>query len=175
MLIHLYATKIDIVPFLSSLILRKSKNFQKFCSQCSEVLYIYKTACLYLCIYTVILEKHLWTSDTFKKLLSLKVTLLYVCFSPHFIYFFFFILLYSFIIDNAKPTCLFFKLHDLFQIVQSIICYIIGQNNAHWKYKWWPLSWFPVRLCFCKEIMLMKQKCKYISYLFVQSLTSHSF
>ena len=35
-------------------------------------------------------------------------------FSRHFIYFFFFILLYSFIIDNAKPTCLFFKIHDIF-------------------------------------------------------------
>ena len=34
----------------------------------------------------------------------LKVTLPYGCFSHYF----------SFIIDNAKPTCLFFKLYDLF-------------------------------------------------------------
>ena len=29
---------------------------------------------------------------------------------------------FSFVIDNAKPTCLFFKLHELFQIAKSIIC-----------------------------------------------------
>ena len=55
-------------------------------------------------------EKHPVTSDTFKKILLLKVTLPYGCFSRHFIYFFFFILLYSVIINNAKPTCVFFKI-----------------------------------------------------------------
>ena len=33
----------------------------------------------------------------------------YGCFSSYF----------SFVIDNAKPTCLFFELYELFQIAQS--------------------------------------------------------
>ena len=60
--------------------------------------------------------------DEYKKNTFTKSNTPHGCFSRHFIYFFFFILLHSFIIDNAKPTCLFFKLHDLFQIAQSIIC-----------------------------------------------------
>ena len=76
----------------------------------------------YIYIYKYIREKHPWTNDTLKKILLLNVTLPCGCFSRHTIYFFFFILLYSFTIDNAKPTCLFFKLHYLFQIAQSIIC-----------------------------------------------------
>ena len=106
---------------------------------------------IYIYIYTHTFmknKKHPCRSDTFKKVLLLKGSLPYGCFLRHFIYFFSFILLYSFIIDNAKPTYLFFKLHDLFQIAQSIICYIIDQSNAHWKCQWWPLSWFPVRFCF---------------------------
>ena len=61
-------------------------------------------------MYIYIRGKHPWTSDPFKKALVLKVTLPYGCFSRHFIYFFFFILLYSVIINNAKPTCVFFKI-----------------------------------------------------------------
>ena len=87
---------------------------------CIYIIYIY--VYIYIHIYIYIREKHPWTSDTFKKMLLLKVTLPYEYFSRHFIYFFFCILLYSFIIDNAKATCLFFRLHDLFQIAQSIIC-----------------------------------------------------
>ena len=98
-------------------------------------------------IYIYIRENHPWTSDTFKKTLLLKVALPYWCFSHRSIYFFFFILLYSFIINNPKQTCLFFNFHDLLQIAQSIICQIIGQNNAHWQYQWWLLNWFPVRFC----------------------------
>ena len=74
-------------------------------------------------IYTCIRRKHPWTSDTFEKILLLVFlsnTPLWV-FSRHFIYFFSFILLYSFIIDNAKPTCLSFKSHAMFPITQSII------------------------------------------------------
>ena len=104
---------------------------------CTYIIYIYVYICIYIYIYMYIYyiyiyiytyiyiyirEKHPWTSDTFKKMLLLKVTLPYEYFSRHFIYFFFCILLYSFIIDNAKATCLFFRLHDLFQIAQSIIC-----------------------------------------------------
>ena len=60
-------------------------------------------------------------------------TLPYGCFSRYF----------SFVIDKAKPTCLFFILYELFQIAQSIIRQIIGQL--------WPLSWFPVRFCFLQR------------------------
>ena len=70
------------------------------------LLYIY----MYIYIYIYIRGKHPWTSDPFKKALVLKVTLPYGCFSCHFIYFFFFILLYSVINNNAKPTCVFFKI-----------------------------------------------------------------
>ena len=58
-------------------------------------------------------------------LLTLKTAVLRhlkILYSRHFIYFFFFVLLNKFIIDNAKPTCLFFKLNDLLQIARSIIC-----------------------------------------------------
>ena len=48
-------------------------------------------------------------------------------------------------------TCLFFKLYGLFQIAQSIICHIIGQNNPYWKYRLWLLGWFPVRFCFLER------------------------
>ena len=65
---------------------------------------------IYIYVYIYIRGKHPWTSDPFKKALILKVTLPYGCFSRHFIYFFFFILLYSVIINNAKPTCVFFKI-----------------------------------------------------------------
>ena len=27
----------------------------------------------------------------------------------------------------------------------------IGQNNAHWKYQWWPVTWFPVGFCFLQR------------------------
>ena len=48
-------------------------------------------------------------------------------------------------------TCLFFKSYGLFQIAQSIICHIIGQNNPYWKYWLWLLGWFPVRFCFLER------------------------
>ena len=85
-------------------------------------------------------EKYPWTSDTFsakacnstrtntrlwvlftfhvlvlKPATLLELTLAYGCFSRSF----------SFAIDNTKPTCLYFKFHELFQIAQSIICYIL--------------------------------------------------
>ena len=59
----------------------------------------------------------------FKKL---QATPPYGCFSRYF----------SFIIENAKPTRLFFKLYELFQIAQSINIIDVGPNNAHWRYQW---------------------------------------
>ena len=44
-----------------------------------------------------------------------------------------------------------FKSYGLFQIAQSIICHIIGQNNPYWKYRLWLLGWFPVRFCFLER------------------------
>ena len=62
---------------------------------------------IYICIYIYIRGKHPWTSDPFKKALVLKVTLPYGCFSRHFIYFFIFTLLYSFVIDNEANLPIF--------------------------------------------------------------------
>ena len=73
--------------------------------------------------------------------LLIKVSLPYGCFSHYF----------NFIIDNVKQTCLFFKLHGLFRIAQSIGCQIIDLNNVHWKYQWWSLSFFQVRFCFLQR------------------------
>ena len=102
-------------------------NLQKFCSRCNKVFVgiLFLDFCksgiqyqgrisLYLYIHTNISlsnfkkhEKHPWRSDTFKKFAGFTAT---------------FLLYFSFVIDNAKPTCLFFKLYELFQIAQSIIC-----------------------------------------------------
>ena len=67
-------------------------------------MYVYTDIHMNMSVYTYI---HTYIHDTFKKLALLKATLPCGCFSRHLVYFFFFILLYSFIIDNAKPICLF--------------------------------------------------------------------
>ena len=65
------------------------------------------------CSLSVQFKKTWKTPDLWRTGFSLlKVTLPYVCFSRYF----------SFVIDNAKSTSLFFKFCELFQIAQSIIC-----------------------------------------------------